>query len=170
MPYFKASLLILLSIGLMLWSCNEYKADPYPQPVIHDSTFFRILRQNQFAYYKGKDTLWQPAANSPHGPFRLRFNRWATLSLDDNGKLAPGNTFRDSSIVVKELFDAGGTLTGYAGMIRLQTDSNATAGWVWGEYRLDGSVIESVQTKGSGCVSCHSQTPNRDLVRSFDLH
>ncbi|MBL0054566.1 MAG: hypothetical protein IPP29_25345 [Bacteroidetes bacterium] len=40
----------------------------------------------------------------------------------------------------------------------------------WAEFKPDGTVTYSAANKGSGCIGCHSGTPNRDLTRTFDLH
>ncbi|MBL0052406.1 MAG: hypothetical protein IPP29_13300 [Bacteroidetes bacterium] len=33
---------------------------------------------------------------------------------------------------------------------------------VWAEFKPDGTVTYSAANKGSGCIGCHSGTPNRD--------
>jgi hypothetical protein len=50
------------------------------------------------------------------------------------------------------------------------SNGNAGSGWVWAEFKTDGSASFSTGKKGDGCISCHSGLPNRDLTRTFDLH
>ena len=50
------------------------------------------------------------------------------------------------------------------------SNGNAGSGWVWAEFKTDGSAAFSTSKKGDGCISCHSNNPNRDLTRTFDLH
>ena len=80
-----------------------------------------------------------------------------------------GNTFPSGSIIVKEV-TSGGSVSLYAVMKKDPGNDNAGNGWLWGEYNPDGSTAFSVSKKGDGCISCHSGSPNRDLVRTFDLH
>lgn len=50
--------------------------------------------------------------------------------------------------------------------------ASAGATYLWAEYALDGRPVISLTGKGAigSCVSCHSTTPNRDLMLTFDLH
>lgn len=114
-------------------------------------------------------TLLNPAAPSPHGAFKLRFNAIAQAVLDSSGELPVGNTFPAGSILVKELY-TGNTLSQYAVMKKAPTQANSANGWVWAEFAPGGAVTFSSGKKGNGCTGCHSGTPNRDLVRTFDLH
>ncbi len=168
--------LLLILAFFAAASCGSDKADS-PKPVVPpldstlttDSALYELVKNNTFAYYLGKDTLWSPAANSPHGPFKLRFNAKALAALDASGRLPVGAKFPDSSIVVKEFY-AGSQVDIYVPMMKLPRDTNSGSGWVWGEYLGDGGLIHSVTNKGQGCIHCHTQTPNRDFLRSFDLH
>jgi len=58
----------------------------------------------------------------------------------------------------------------YAVMKKDPSNGNAGNGWIWAEFETNGTVKTSVSAKGSACISCHSGTPNRDLIRTFDLH
>jgi Cytochrome P460 len=90
-------------------------------------------------------------------------------ALDGNGELPQNSSFPKGSVLVKEVY-RNSALIGLAVMKKAPTDASAGDGWLWAEYGLDGLPGASITTKGSGCISCHNDTPNRDLVRTFDLH
>ncbi len=107
--------------------------------------------------------------SNAHGPLvRVSLNAKAASALVD-GELPADGSFPDSSIVFKEI-RSGTTPTFYAVMYKDRDNPLAANGWVWGEYRTNGSVVGSVATRGSGCVSCHmrEQGPTNDLVRTFE--
>ena len=58
----------------------------------------------------------------------------------------------------------------FAVMKKSPGDQLAAGGWLWNEVRPDGSVVFSAGRKGDACIGCHSNDPNRDLVRVFDLY
>jgi hypothetical protein len=113
--------------------------------------------------------MLSPAAASPHGNYKLRFNDIAWSALDGSGKLPSNASFPEGSLIVKEVF-SGDVITVFAVMKKSRNDFNAANGWVWAEISPTGDAYFSVKQRGSGCVSCHGDTPNRDFVRSFDLH
>jgi hypothetical protein len=119
--------------------------------------------------YKGKDTLYGPKSDSPHGDFKLKFNRVATASLDPAGVLPAGREFENGAVIVKEVYK-NGELDLYAVMKKDPDSKFAANKWVWAEIDADGSSIYSVSKRGSACTGCHLNAPNRDLTRSFDLH
>jgi len=106
---------------------------------------------------------------SPHGQFKLRFNAIAASVLDNTGELPTNGRFPVGSILVKESY-LNNTLSGLVVIKKAPTDANASNGWLWGFYSLDGVATISIEEKGSQCVNCHSSSPNRDLIRTFDLH
>lgn len=110
-------------------------------------------------------------SNSPHGRFTIWFNSTAAAALDPGtGELAPGSSFPDGSLIVKTRYaHAGGPAVGYLVIRKDPTNSLAGSGYVWGEYNIDGSVVHSANEKGSTCIGCHSISPNRDLIRVFDI-
>jgi len=104
-----------------------------------------------------------------HAPMvRVSLNAKAASALV-GGALPPGGSFPDSSIVFKEI-RSGATTTFYAIMYKDRDNPLAANGWVWGEFRANGSVLFSVASRGSGCVSCHmrEEGPSHDLVRTFE--
>ncbi len=120
-------------------------------------------------FYKSKDTIYGPKGGSPHGAFKLKFNSTAVGVLGADGKLASGSEFPKGSLLVKEVYE-GTTLKLYAVMKKDPTSKYASNGWVWAEYKPNGGVEYDISKTGSACTSCHSNSPARDLTRSFDLH
>ena len=157
-----ASAVIILMI-LVIQSCKKDKADPET-----DSVLFSEINSNGFTYYQNGDVL-SGAAPSPHGSFKLRFNSIAAAALNSSGELPVGSSFPTGSILVKEVI-SGNSISLYAVMKKDPSHPNAGSGWVWGEYNIDGTALFSTGKKGNGCVSCHGESPNRNLVRTFDLH
>lgn len=113
-----------------------------------------------FVYYKNDPTAVYSGINGPHGAFKLKFNKKAFLSLKDNGKLPVGQKFPDGSMIVKEVQSNGL----YAIMYK------RSGSWLWAEVNKDGTVAFSVYKNGDGCISCHSQSGNRDLAVSFNFY
>ena len=113
-----------------------------------------------FVYYKNDPNAVYSGANGPHGAFKLKFNKKAILALTDNNKLPVGQKFPDGSMIVKEIPSNGL----YAIMYK------KSGSWLWSEVNKDGTVVFSVNKNGDGCISCHSQSGNRDLVVTFNFH
>jgi hypothetical protein len=133
-----------------------------------DSLLLVTLSENGYSYFQGGRIL-SPASASPHGDYKLRFNETASSALDASGKLPLNSTFPEGSVIVKEVY-SGNIISVLAVMKKSRSDQNANSGWIWAELAPTGEVYFSVKQRGSGCVSCHNDTPNRDLVRSFDFH
>jgi len=101
----------------------------------------------------------------------VRFNAIAQAALDDTGKLPVGSSIPTGSIIVKEIYSsANGSIDLYAIMKKDPSSSVSVSGYQWAEFKPDGSTFFSTKKKGNGCISCHSSSPNRDLVRTVDLH
>ena len=133
-----------------------------------DASLFDDANKSDYTYYQSGNTI-SPAAESPHGMYKLRSNSVALQALDSNGELPENASFPKGSVLVKEVY-RNSVLIVLAVIKKAPTDANAGDGWLWAEYALDGTPYVSISTKGSGCISCHNDTPNRDLVRTFDLH
>jgi hypothetical protein len=160
-------LLLVIFVASAIQSCADDDDDDPPGPDPDEALFEEIMGSG-YAYYQGGAILPADSA-SPHGSFRLRFNTIAQSALDSTGELPAGGTFPDGSILVKEVYDST-SLDLYAVMKKDPSNSNAGSGWLWAEYDTDESVINPINNNGTACVSCHSATPNRDLVRTFDFH
>jgi hypothetical protein len=121
-------------------------------------------------YYKNDSTIVHSSPQSAHNAyFRVKYNAIAIAALTDSGKLPVGGTFPEGSLVVKELYNSPtGALLNLAIFKKASGDANAEAGWLWGEYGVDGTVKHGITQKGNGCISCHSADA-RDYNRVFEL-
>ncbi len=145
-----------------LYACTWDKG--LPDTNLTDDALFRITTDTAGKVYYQNSAILPPAGGSPHGNFRLRFNSKAASVLDGSLELPVGQTFPDSSLLVKEALDNTNSLSIYAVMYKYK------GGWLWGEYYPGGNVIYSTSLNGPVCISCHSAGANRDLVRTFDEH
>lgn len=153
---------------VILKSCVNHNIGDQSLEPTTDGGLFDEATASGFTYYQNGDIL-QAAAPSPHGQFKLRFNTIAGTVLNNTGELPANQKFPNGSVVVKEAYQ-NSTLTGFIVIKKSPTDVNASNGWLWGFYSLDGVATISIEEKGSQCVNCHNSTPNRDLLRTFDLH
>jgi hypothetical protein len=160
-------LVVLVIVFIACFSC-AYDDLSVSNKSESDSLLFVTLNENGYSYFQGGKIL-SPAAPSPHGDYKLRFNETASSALDVSGRLPLNSTFPEGSVIVKEVY-TGNVISVLAVMKKSSRDPNATNGWIWAELAPTGEVYFSVKQRGSGCVSCHRDTPNRDLVRSFDFH
>lgn len=157
--------LVLLSIGFMcvLYSCTKEVAKN-PELAFGDKALYDSCRYGiGFKYYKNRDSIYQvhPGSNSPHGAFKLKFNVIGYAALTDSGRLPVGKRFPEGSMVVKEVQSNGM----YAFMYK---HNNA---WLWGEVYADGTTAFSVyKDPKAACISCHSQSKQRDYVLSFAFY
>ena len=161
-------LICLLTLGIFATSCVNHSIEDSSLEETTDVTLFEEAISPGFTFYQNGNIL-QAMDPSPHGRFKLRFNNTARTVLDNRDELPTGQTFPRGSILVKEAYQ-NNTLTGLIIIKKAPTDPNAGGGWLWGFYTLDGVATISIGDKGSQCVNCHSSTPNRDLIRTFDLH
>ena len=159
----------IIGIFILIQSCVDHQLSA-PGPDSHtDAALYDEMKDNEgYVYYANGSTL-SAASASPHGSFKLRFNDIASQALDNSGELPSGQKFPPGSILVKEVYK-GSDLYIYAVIKKAPSDASSANGWLWAEYLPDGSLGYSINGKGSSCTSCHSETPNRDLVRTFDLH
>lgn len=155
-------------VVILFKSCVDHDISDPDIPDASDETLFDEANDTGYTYYQSGNTI-SPAAESPHGMYKLRFNSIALQALDNNGELPDNTVFPKGSVLVKEVY-RNSVLIGLAVMKKAPTDLNAGDGWLWAEYALDGTPGASITTRGNGCISCHNDTPNRDRVRTFDLH
>lgn len=124
-----------------------------------------------FTYYIGTPGITAGVGNTAHGFERVRFNATAQAALDASGKLPAGSKFPDGSIIVKEIYtSANGSIDHLAVMKKEAGNESTESGYLWAEFNTDGSTKFSTSKNGDGCISCHSGSLNRDLIRTFDLH
>jgi hypothetical protein len=151
---------IIICLIIILQSCRNDKG-PVPFQVTNESLYKLVQETAGTGYYQSGNVL-PGAGNSPHGSFKLRMNNIAQTVLNSSGELPVAGIFPDSSLIVKELQLSG--TTQYAVMYK------SGKSWAWAEFSASGNPVYSVTSNGAACISCHSGTPNRDLVRTFDLH
>ncbi len=161
----KVAVLLLMISGTMLFfnSCRKDKGESDV-----DKLLFKEINQSGYTYYQNGNIL-PGASASPHGSFKLRFNATADSALDASGELPAGSTFPTGSVIVKEVISAG-SISVYAVMKKDPNNLYEGSNWVWAEFQPNGNAIYSSAKSGSDCIGCHSEAPNRDLVRSFDFH
>ncbi len=142
-----------------------------------DAALFALVTQTdafgRYTAFPNADefTTGRLNGSEAHRPvIRVSLNATAAGALQ-NGRLPPGGTFPDGSIVFKEIkSSATAPATLYAVMVKDRANSLAGNGWLWAEYGPTGSVIISISNRGSACTSCHlrEQGPGNDLVRTFE--
>jgi len=161
---------------IFLAGCNKDSSNPSADNgvtvTVSDAALFQLASQRaNFTPYKfSSDTLLR-AAGSGHSEPRLRtvYNSFAVTQLDGQGKVKPSPAFPDSSLIVKELLNADGSLSRIAVLFKLRTAANKDDdGWVWAEYGPEGSVLYSVDNRGAGCIGCH--VAGVDYTRMNDAH
>lgn len=164
--------LLIVASGLILvssvfYSCTkDVGVNPLldkNSPYTDKSLFDTIKNEAGFTYYKNNNAVITSdiTKGSPHGNFKLKFNKIATAALGADGKLPVGNVFPEGSMVVKETI---------GGKYNFLYKRNAS--WLWGETTQDGSnVIQSVNADASSaCISCHNRPVARDYVLSFEFY
>ncbi len=163
-----ATVTIILSFFMVLSQSCKKKNDVNPDD---DNALFALVGQSGYPYYVGTPGITAGVGNSPHGFERVRFNATAKAALDTTGKLPAGSSFPPGSVIVKEIYSsATGSINLYAVMKKDPSSSVSGSGYQWAEFKTDGTASFSTGKKGDGCISCHSGSTNRDLVRTFDLH
>ena len=165
MWYLKNKILFVLFIAILvastLFSCRkDVGTNPllaYSDKALLDSA----KNEAAFTYYNNSPSTVYSGTNGPHGAFKLKFNKIAYAALTDNGKLPVGQQFPNGSFIVKEISSNGL----YALMYKKE------GSWLWSEINSDGSIVHSVNKDASAaCISCHSQSGQRDLVVSFNFY
>lgn len=158
--YFFGLIITGLIIGLL--SCTKDIAKNPDLAFSNKALYDSCRNEAAFNYYKNNNQTLQVSAssNSPHGAFKLKFNKIAFDALTDNGKLPVSEKFPNGSMVVKEIQSDGQ----YAIMYKHNNS------WLWAEINANGSVDYSVNKDPSVCVSCHNQLGQRDLVVSFNYY
>lgn len=156
MKFFYISIIILL----VFLSCTKDKAKPSS---FTDENFYKLVSDTNNRIYYQNGAVLSPMGGSPHGPFKLFFNHKAAAVLDAGLELPIGSTFPDSSLLVKEVFN-GSSFVLYAFIFK------HSGSWTWGEYGPTGNIIYSIGNAGAACIGCHSSAPQRDLVKTFDVH
>lgn len=157
---------VLLLFITSIWATNACKKDDTLEG-IDKELFDMAVVTDGFTWYKNSDSLLDKSPGSGHSlPFlRTRYNAIAATNLDTNGKILPGTSFANGSLIVKELIRDDNTIVRYAILYKQSGNANADPkGWVWGYVNTDGTVEESATRKGGSCINCHSQTGSIDYM------
>ena len=158
LPYIAALIAVLVS------SCKKGEITET------DNLLYNEITNSEFIYSDFTPVITKGLANSPRGWERLKFNEIAYNALDENGRLPNGSSFPEGSIIVKEAYsDSNGVLIEYAIMKKSKTNKYAKKGWLWSEIKVDGTINYPVSNKGQSCLHCHTNPPNRDATRTFNL-
>jgi hypothetical protein len=153
-------IITLVFCVIVIASCTYKTFDPGPSPYDDPSLLDSAKNESALVHYKNDTDQIYSGSNGPHGPFKLKFNKIAQTALTDNGKLPVGKTFSNGSFIVKQIPSSGL----YAFMYK------RNGSWIWGEVYSSGSVLHSTRADNDVCVSCHSQSGQRDLVVSFNFY
>ncbi len=165
-------LIILVSLSaVFIVSCVKDRGEVITTGITTDAKLFAFMNAQRFTYYKS-DSINKIASisNFHNGNYFLKFNPKAQSALVGTpGKLPAGGTFPDSSLLVKALYNPGGTSPYlYAIMLKNSKSPYANSGWMWAIFNADGSVVNSITQSGSNCVGCH--TGGSDNVLTFAAH
>ena len=150
---------IVVLASCMLYSCRK-DVGVNPLLAFSDKALFDSANNEAaFVYYKNSPSTVYSGVHGPHGSFKLKFNKIAYNALTDNGKLPAGQKFPNGSFIVKE------TSSDIYAMMYKKDGS-----WLWSETDTKGSIVYSVDKDPQVCISCHSQSGQRDLVVSFNFY
>lgn len=155
------SLIVISTFAII--SC---KKDVEPTSVDTD-LYEMAVAESGFTWFKNSNNLLKKSNGSGHPQplLRTRYNALAATKIETSGKIMPGATFPEGSLIVKDLYDDPTTLARYAILFKDSKNQDADAkGWVWGYVNANGTVAESSSKKGSSCISCHSQANNIDYM------
>lgn len=145
----------------ILYACTKDRGIN-PDLAFSDRALYDSCRNlSAFTHYKNDPAAVYSGVHGPHGAFKLRFNKVAYAALTDNGKLPAGKSFPNGSLIVKDIQSNGQ----YALMYK------KNGSWLWAEINADGSVAFSTTKEPTAtCISCHSQSGQRDLAVSFAFY
>ncbi len=142
-----------------------------------DGSLFRLVSQtdpfSRYTVFPNADefTTGRLNGSEAHRPvIRVSLNATAAGALQ-NGRLPASGRFPDGSIVFTEIKPrAAAAASVDAIMLKDSGSSLAGDGWLWAEYGPAGSVVFSINSRGSACTSCHRRErgPQNDLVRTFE--
>lgn len=169
---------VLSLFTLFFLSCSDFgdpPRPPVPTSIQSDAELFRYVTQTEpfarYALFPRVDSVTSGTLNGSHAHqpmVRVSMNAAAASALQ-GGQLPAGTTFPDGAVIFKEIRMGTATVL-YAIMYKDASSQYAGNGWLWAEYRPDGTVDFSLTTRGSSCVGCHSleQGPQHDFVRTFE--
>lgn len=116
---------------------------------------FAFLSEKKYNAFKTQEKGLHPSAG-PHTklglPVKVFMNDAIAKSLIDKNSEHPMG-----SIIVKEMFNAENTLTGWAVMAKTQASTDEGNGWFWYEVTSteDANSLQAMGNGVVGCVNCH---------------
>lgn len=163
---------IILTMCLSALGCKEDDSPTQPDRTVTDSQLYFLAKNTTTkTFYKlSGDTLLKGGNSAHPGPkLRTWYNATAATQLTAQGVVKPSPVFADSSLIVKEVYNADGTLSLYAIIFKMSSATNKGPGdWVWAEIGPSGTPIISAAEKGIGCTKCHASS--FDYTRMNDTH
>jgi len=165
-------MLFALMLCLFAFGCKEEDSPTQTAQTVTDSQLLLLAKNitGKTFYKLSTDTL-SKGGNSAHPGPKLRtwYNTKAAAQLTAQGIVKSSPAFADSSLIVKEIYNADGTLSLYAILFKMSSATNKGPGdWVWAELESNGTPIISATAKGAGCASCHASA--FDYTRMNDVH
>jgi hypothetical protein len=157
-------------MGLVLLAVVSCKKDKSNDPALVNVDQFMLTEAQKtsgYRWFNDQDSVLAKSAGSSHSqPFlRTRYNSIAAQMLNSEGRIIPGASFPDGSIIVKDLMTSETVIDQYAVLYKDADHPDADSkGWVWGYIKANGTVTVSASSKGSSCISCHSQSGNIDYT------
>jgi hypothetical protein len=147
----------VIAAATLFFACTKQVGEN-PSFAYSNKALFDSCVNGAKMYYKNSSILLP--ATGAHGEHKLRFNSIAFTALTDSGKLPATKVMPEGSLIVKDSY-SGGTLDLYAFMYK------KSSSWLWAEIKPNGEVVYSVNKNPDGCIGCHSQSGNRDMLLSF---
>ncbi|MFN8431355.1 MAG: cytochrome P460 family protein [Spirosomataceae bacterium] len=152
-------------LAVMLNGCK--KSDPIAENSTDQMLYDLAKTTIGFKWYKNSDQQLEKSSGSAHSYplLRTRYNAIAAVNLDNQGKIIEGKTFKEGSLIVKELSKNASTIERYAILYKNASSPDADAkGWVWGYINGNQTVADAASNKGRSCTGCHSQSGNIDYM------
>ncbi len=132
---------------------------------LEKEALFAYLNEGSYRDFATQEKEKHPSLG-PHTkiglPVKVYMNDAIANSLAENKQQHP-----KGSIIVKEMFDESGTLSGWAVMAKTHDDTDSGKGWFWYEVTstTDANSIAAMGNGVTGCITCHN-IGNRDMVRT----
>jgi hypothetical protein len=168
----------MFEVGLFctIASCTDSGSEAHVTPLIStDNELFQLITSydplTSYILFPHADSVTSGTLNgsTAHQPLvRVSLNSEAFRTLE-SGYLPSGASFPNGSTVLKQIITNNQTVL-YAIMHKDSANPSAAHGWLWAEYRPDGSTAHSLTNRGIGCIDCHArdQGPVHDFVRTFE--
>lgn len=137
---------------------------------VNKEELFRYLKEGGYEKMKAKESSTHPS-RGPHTRFGLPVRVFLDDKLDRSLKAGSAEHPQGAS-AVKEMYDAEGTLSGWAVMVKTQPTSENGKGWYWYEVTsaTDGNAIAANGNGVPGCVACHASGGNDMVLTAYPLN